>query len=97
MAKQTEKRQPIKDAYCLALFGDSITTDHISPAGNISKVSPAAKYLMERGVGVKDFNSYGARRGNDEVMARGTFANVRIVNKMVEKAGPKTVHVPSKE
>lgn len=79
-------------------FGDSITTDHISPAGNISKISPAAKYLLEKGVNPKEFNSYGARRGNDEVMARGTFANVRIVNKLVShlsKIGPKTVHIPS--
>jgi aconitate hydratase len=87
----------IKDAYCLAVFGDSITTDHISPAGNISKTSPAAKYLTSKGVEAKDFNSYGARRGNDEIMARGTFANVRLVNRMVEKSGPKTVHVPTSE
>ena len=61
----------VKDAYCLLNFGDSITTDHISPAGSIHKDSPAAKYLVERGVERKDFNSYGSRRGNDEVMARG--------------------------
>ena len=97
MTKEVVEREPIKDAFCLAVFGDSITTDHISPAGNISKTSPAAVYLKERGVDVKDFNSYGARRGNDEVMARGTFANVRLVNKMVEKPGPKTLHVPSGE
>ena len=97
MTKDVQERPPIKDAYCLALFGDSITTDHISPAGNISKTSPAAKYLLERGVEPREFNSYGARRGNDEVMARGTFANVRLVNKMVEKPGPKTLHVPSGE
>jgi aconitate hydratase len=77
------------------VFGDSITTDHISPAGNISKTSAAAKFLVDRGVEVKDFNSYGARRGNDEVMARGTFANVRLINKMVEKPGPFTTHVPT--
>ena len=97
MTKEIVERQDIKNAYCLALFGDSITTDHISPAGNISKTSPAAKYLVARGVEAKDFNSYGARRGNDEIMARGTFANVRLVNKMVEKPGPKTVHVPTGE
>lgn len=97
MTKEVVVRENIKDAYCLASFGDSITTDHISPAGNISKTSPAAKYLVARGVEPKEFNSYGARRGNDEVMARGTFANVRLVNKMVEKPGPKTVHVPSGE
>jgi aconitate hydratase len=73
----------IKDARILGLFGDSITTDHISPAGNISKSSPAAKYLMENGVDAKDFNSYGARRGNHEVMMRGTFANIRIKNEML--------------
>lgn len=84
----------IADANCLAVFGDSITTDHISPAGNISKSSPAAKFLMERGVDVKDFNSYGARRGNDEVMARGTFANVRLINKLVDKPGFFTQYVP---
>lgn len=88
---------PIKDAACLCLFGDSVTTDHISPAGNIAKTSVAAKYLSEKGVGPKEFNSYGSRRGNDNIMARGTFANVRIVNKMVDKPGPKTLHVPSGE
>jgi aconitate hydratase 1 len=67
----------------LAILGDSITTDHISPAGNIKKTSPAGRYLLERGVAQEDFNSYGARRGHDEVMTRGTFANVRIRNEMV--------------
>jgi aconitate hydratase len=85
----------IKDAHCLLNLPDSITTDHISPAGNISKTSSAAKYLNGRGVQPKDFNSYGARRGHDHVMARGTFANVRLVNKLVEKPGPMTLHVPS--
>ena len=97
MTKEVPHFKEIKDAYCLALFGDSITTDHISPAGNIAKTSPAAKYLQSKGVEAKEFNSYGARRGNDEIMARGTFANVRLVNKMVNKPGPKTVHVPSGE
>ena len=88
----------VKNAYCLLNFGDSITTDHISPAGSIHKDSPAAKYLLERGVDRKDFNSYGSRRGNDEVMARGTFANIRIVNKFLNgEVGPKTVHVPTGE
>ncbi|ESQ36924.1 hypothetical protein EUTSA_v10002387mg [Eutrema salsugineum] len=88
----------VKDAYCLLNFGDSITTDHISPAGNIQKDSPAAKFLLERGVDRKDFNSYGSRRGNDEIMARGTFANIRIVNKLLNgEVGPKTVHIPSGE
>lgn len=98
MTKDPPGVRSVKDAYCLLKFGDSITTDHISPAGNISKDSPAAKYLMEHGVERKDFNSYGSRRGNDEVMARGTFANIRIVNKFLEgEVGPKTLHVPTKE
>ncbi|KAM7498298.1 hypothetical protein LguiA_022712 [Lonicera macranthoides] len=88
----------VKDAYCLLNFGDSITTDHISPAGSIHKDSPAAKFLLERGVDRKDFNSYGSRRGNDEIMARGTFANIRIVNKLLNgEVGPKTVHIPTGE
>ncbi len=73
----------IRGARVLGLFGDSITTDHISPAGNIAADSPAGKYLQERGVQPRDFNSYGARRGNDRVMARGTFANIRLKNVMV--------------
>uniref|UniRef100_A0A5B7BK45 Aconitate hydratase n=1 Tax=Davidia involucrata TaxID=16924 RepID=A0A5B7BK45_DAVIN len=88
----------VKNAYCLLNFGDSITTDHISPAGSINKDSPAAKYLLERGVDRKDFNSYGSRRGNDEVMARGTFANIRIVNKLLNgEVGPRTIHIPTGE
>lgn len=87
----------IKDAYCLCLFGDSVTTDHISPAGNIAKTSDAAKFLVAQGVEPKLFNSYGARRGNYLVMAKGTFANVRIVNKMVDKVGPITKHVKTGE
>lgn len=88
----------VKDAFCLLKFGDSITTDHISPAGSIHKDSPAAKYLLERGVDYKDFNSYGSRRGNDEVMARGTFANIRLVNKLLNgEVGPKTIHIPTGE
>ncbi|KAK6924537.1 Aconitase A/isopropylmalate dehydratase small subunit, swivel domain [Dillenia turbinata] len=86
----------VKDAYCLLNFGDSITTDHISPAGSIHKDSPAAKFLMEHGVDRRDFNSYGSRRGNDEVMARGTFANIRLVNKLLKgEVGPKTIHIPT--
>jgi aconitate hydratase len=85
----------IKGAFCILNFGDSITTDHISPAGNIAKNSPAARYLMEKGVEVKDFNTYGARRGNDEVMARGTFANTRLINKLIDEVGPKTIHYPT--
>ena len=73
----------IRGARPLAIFGDSVTTDHISPAGNIKAATPAGKYLVEHGVAQQDFNSYGARRGNHEVMMRGTFANVRIKNLMV--------------
>lgn len=89
--------RPIEDARVLLNFGDSVTTDHISPAGNIAKTSAAAKWLASRGVATVDFNSYGARRGNDEVMARGTFANIRIVNKLVPRPGPNTKHFPSEE
>lgn len=85
----------IKDAHCLLNLPDSITTDHISPAGNIAKTSSAAHYLKGRGVEAKEYNSYGARRGHDHVMARGTFANVRLVNKLVDKPGPQTKHIPS--
>jgi len=90
---------PVTDihaARCLGLFGDSITTDHISPAGNIKKDSPAGKYLLEHGVQPADFNSYGSRRGNDDVMVRGTFANIRIRNQMLDGVeGGYTLHVPS--
>ena len=84
----------ISSARVLGVFGDFITTDHISPAGSIPKDSPAGKYLVEQGVQPKDFNSYGARRGNHEVMMRGTFANIRIRNKMVDKEGGWTIHAP---
>uniref|UniRef100_M4DF93 Aconitate hydratase n=1 Tax=Brassica campestris TaxID=3711 RepID=M4DF93_BRACM len=98
MTMDTPGPHSVKDAYCLLNFSDSITTDHILPTGNIQKDSPAAKYLMERGVDRKDFNSYGSRRGNDEIMARGTLANIRIVNKLMNgEVGPKTVHIPSGE
>jgi aconitate hydratase len=80
---KNESLSDINSARILAIFGDSVTTDHISPAGNISKTSPAAKYLNDKGVENKDFNSYGARRGNHEVMMRGTFANIRIKNKIL--------------
>jgi aconitate hydratase len=87
----------------LGLFGDSITTDHISPAGNIKKDSPAGRFLQSRGVQPADFNSYGSRRGNDDVMVRGTFANIRIKNLMFggEEGGntlyfPKTGGTPEK-
>ena len=88
----------IRDARPLGIFGDSVTTDHISPAGAITKNSPAGKYLIERGVQPIDFNSYGSRRGNDRVMTRGTFANVRIKNLMVPGVeGGVTIHHPSGE
>jgi aconitate hydratase len=88
----------IKGARPLAIFGDSVTTDHISPAGAIKPTSPAGLYLQEKGVSVGDFNSYGARRGNDRVMTRGTFANVRIKNLMVPGIeGGVTVHQPDGE
>jgi aconitate hydratase len=86
----------IQEARILAIFGDSITTDHISPAGNIKASSPAGQYLIERQVRVEDFNGYGARRGNHEVMMRGTFANIRIRNKMTpDIEGGVTKHFPS--
>jgi aconitate hydratase len=85
----------ITNASVLGSFGDFITTDHISPAGNISKKSPAADYLREHGVAERDFNSYGSRRGNHEVMMRGTFANIRIKNKMVEGEGGRTIYLPT--
>jgi aconitate hydratase len=93
---QTTPLRNIDDARVLALLGDSITTDHISPAGSIRKDSPAGKYLMERGVKPGDFNSYGARRGNHEVMMRGTFANIRLRNQMAPGTeGGWTTHQPS--
>ena len=91
----TPSIQEIKNARVLGVFRDSITTDHISPAGNIAADSPAGKFLQERGVQPKDFNSYGSRRGNDLVMARGTFANIRLKNVMVApKEGNLTKHQP---
>jgi aconitate hydratase len=88
----------IRNARVLALLGDSVTTDHISPAGDIAKSSPAAKYLVSLGVQPADFNSYGARRGNHEVMMRGTFANIRLRNQLAPGTeGGVTVHVPSGE
>src|SRR5207248_8106940 len=88
----------IRGARVLCLLGDSITTDHISPAGSIRKTSPAGKYLIEQGVEPKDFNSYGSRRGSHEVMVRGTFANVRLRNQLVEGSeGTWTAHLPDDE
>ncbi|MFN3903734.1 aconitate hydratase AcnA, partial [Rehaibacterium terrae] len=98
MTMQVGRIQDIHGARVLGLFGDSITTDHISPAGNIKKDSPAGRYLIEHGVQPADFNSYGSRRGNHEVMVRGTFANIRIRNLMLGgKEGGHTLHFPSRE
>ncbi len=88
----------IRGARPLGIFGDSVTTDHISPAGSIKKTSPAGEYLIANGVAQTDFNSYGSRRGNDRVMTRGTFANVRIKNLMVPGIeGGVTKHQPDGE
>jgi aconitate hydratase len=88
----------VRGARALAVLGDSVTTDHISPAGNIARSSPAARYLVEQGVAPADFNSYGARRGNHEVMMRGTFANIRLRNLLVPGVeGGVTVHLPDGE
>jgi len=98
MPAQPEKASDLSGARVLCMFGDSITTDHISPAGSIKASSPAGKYLQSLGVKPEDFNSYGARRGNHEVMMRGTFANTRIKNKLLGGAeGGDTVHMPSGE
>ncbi|CAI0971157.1 aconitate hydratase AcnA [Serratia fonticola] len=96
MKAQPDPVQDIHGARILAILADSVTTDHISPAGNIKRDSPAGRYLSERGVEVKEFNSYGSRRGNHEVMMRGTFANIRIRNEMVPGVeGGYTRHLPS--
>jgi aconitate hydratase len=88
----------ISGAHALVVLGDSITTDHISPAGSIAADSPAGRYLIDRGVNPADFNTYGARRGNHEIMMRGTFGNIRVKNQMLPGTeGPKTVHLPSRE
>jgi aconitate hydratase len=89
--------EPISGARVLAVLGDSITTDHISPAGAIKVDSPAGKWLIEQGVEPRDFNSYGSRRGNHEVMIRGTFANIRLRNQLVERSGGFTRHFPDGE
>ena len=94
MPPEPEPVEPITGARVLALLGDSITTDHISPAGAIKKDSPAGRWLIEQGVEPRDFNSYGSRRGNHEVMIRGTFANIRLRNLLVDRAGGFTRHWP---
>jgi aconitate hydratase len=98
MAREPGRVEDVQGARCLVIVGDSVTTDHISPAGAIKPDSPAGRYLIEHGVERKDFNSYGSRRGNHEVMVRGTFANVRLRNLLVpESEGTWTMHVPSGE
>ena len=98
MSQEAGDMQEIKDAYLLALLGDSVTTDHISPAGAIKKDAPAGEYLTDHSVQPVDFNSYGSRRGNDQVMTRGTFANIRIRNEMVPGVeGGYTKHIPTGE
>jgi aconitate hydratase len=98
MSRTPPALSDIHGARALAVLGDSVTTDHISPAGNIAKSSPAARFLLEQGVKPADFNSYGARRGNHEVMLRGTFANIRLRNQLVPGVeGGMTVHLPSGE
>jgi len=98
MEKAPKPVEDIKGARVLAILGDSVTTDHISPAGSIKADSPAGRYLLAHGVDKKDFNSYGSRRGNHEVMMRGTFANIRIRNEMVPGVeGGYTKHFPSQE
>jgi aconitate hydratase len=98
MSREPGTVEDVAGARCLVMVGDSVTTDHISPAGAIKPDSPAGKYLVEHGVERKDFNSYGSRRGNHEVMVRGTFANVRLRNLLVPGSeGTWTVHVPSGE
>lgn len=95
---ETDEVTDIKGARVLALLGDSVTTDHISPAGSIAQGSPAGKYLVERGVEPKDFNSYGSRRGNHEIMMRGTFANIRLRNLLAPGTeGGVTLHQPSQD
>ncbi len=97
MKAEPEPVKPVAGARVLAMLGDSVTTDHISPAGAIKKDSPAGRWLIENGVDVRDFNSYGSRRGNHEVMIRGTFANVRLRNRLVEKEGGFTKKFPEGE
>jgi aconitate hydratase len=98
MPEQPAALQDVHGARAIAVLGDSVTTDHISPAGSISKISPAARYLMERGIEPGEFNSYGARRGNHEVMMRGTFANIRLRNALAEGVeGGVTRYLPSGE
>jgi aconitate hydratase len=96
MSREPASSEDIADARPLAILGDSVTTDHISPAGNIKKDSPAGEYLIAHGVQPADFNSYGSRRGNHEVMMRGAFANIRLRNEMApDTVGGTTRHMPA--
>lgn len=97
MTRELQPIAAIENARVLLNLPDSVTTDHISPAGSIARNSPAARFLAGRGLTPRDFNSYGSRRGNDAVMARGTFANIRLVNKLVSTTGPRSLHIPSNE
>uniref|UniRef100_A0A8C5N0Z1 aconitate hydratase n=1 Tax=Gouania willdenowi TaxID=441366 RepID=A0A8C5N0Z1_GOUWI len=95
LSKEMPVPQSVENAHVLLFLGDKVTTDHISPAGSIARVSAAAKYLLSKRLTPREFNSYGARRGNDAVMTRGTFASIKLQNRFVGKAGPKTLHIPS--
>ena len=97
ISPEPEKITDIHSARVLLKLGDSITTDHISPAGSIAENSPAGEYLKSHGIEIKDFNSYGSRRGNHEIMMRGTFANVRLKNELVNKEGGFTIYFPTNE
>jgi len=97
IAPEPQPPEPIEGTRVLAVLGDSVTTDHISPAGAIKRDSPAGRWLMDHGTEVRDFNSYGSRRGNHEVMIRGTFANVRLRNQLVQREGGLTRHFPDGE
>uniref|UniRef100_A0A8C1ZWZ3 Iron-responsive element binding protein 2 n=1 Tax=Cyprinus carpio TaxID=7962 RepID=A0A8C1ZWZ3_CYPCA len=95
LSKEVCAPQSIEGAYPLLFLGDKVTTDHISPAGSIARVSAAARYLQSKRLTPREFNSYGARRGNDAVMTRGTFASIKLQNRLIGKTGPKTLHIPS--
>ncbi|CAL8260744.1 unnamed protein product [Merluccius merluccius] len=95
LSKEVQPPRSIEHAYALLFLGNQVTTDHISPAGSIARVSSAAKYLLSKRLTPREFNSYGARRGNDAVMTRGTFASIKLQNRFIGKSGPKTLHVPS--
>ncbi|KAK5867004.1 hypothetical protein PBY51_011528 [Eleginops maclovinus] len=95
LGKEVPPPQSIDNAHVLLFLGNKVTTDHISPAGSIARVSAAAKYLQSKRLTPREFNSYGARRGNDAVMTRGTFASIKLQNRFIGKPGPKTLHIPS--